>query len=223
MDLGESVDLGESWWCPHAIPMVCCSECQFFAQDLLAAMSIEVVAVAISQCRHIASFRVAAGGAPLMSPLQKVVTTAVQRQAVRSQKPILPRLLESLRRFYSALQKHDAATMVQLLQGACAAVPVGASLINEHLTSLSQADGKLGSLREGKSMLPRHVARTVRHSYNAYPILPPAQPFADITKNLTELAPNMAALSADLEEPPEALAKAAIQGQWAKLGLGDDG
>ena len=72
-------------------------------------------------------------------------------------------------------------------------------------------------------MLPRHVARTVRHSYNAYPILPPAQPFADITKNLTELAPNMAALSADLEEPPEALAKAAIQGQWAKLGLGDDG
>ena len=162
---------------------------------------------------------------PLTPLLSSMVTAAVRRQSTmpKATTPVLPRLLDALRRFYGTLQKHEGYSMTHLLRSA-ASFPGGAALVNKHLASLTMvAGGEAGSLRAGKHMLPRHFVNTVQHSLNAYPVLSPAQPFIDVRKNHTVMAPHMAELSAGLEEPPEALARAVVEGRWAVLGLGDEG
>lgn len=201
-------------------------------------MCIEVATAAVSQDSLAAMFRHPANAldrdASLVVPLQKMLVAASRRLLADATSPILPRLLESLHRFYHTLQKGDSRVNLHSVLDVCASISGDSSqqeislLITNHLTSLTvPLEGTHeGKLRQGKSMLPllpRHMASISLNTLSSYPVLPPSQPFAEIRRNLTDLAPNMAALAVDLEEAPPPLALALTESRWAALGLGEEG
>ena len=53
---------------------------------------------------------------PLKNSLEQLVASAVRRQSLDTSTPVLPRLPESLRRFYGALQKYGGRSIVEVLQ-----------------------------------------------------------------------------------------------------------
>ncbi|KAL1504486.1 hypothetical protein AB1Y20_010891 [Prymnesium parvum] len=209
-------------------------------QDLLAAMALEVVSVAVSQDRLGAIFEapteeLEASRSPksaLRKPLEQLLVAAVHRQSLDCKSPILPRLPESLRRFYHVLQKCAGRSLMEVLLIAGGQIPDWAASVNHHLGTLSKASdirGRVrstggGTFRLGVDMLPRFPANpSTAHSRNAYPILPPAQPFVDIYENriiqVDEVQPHVF----DLELAPDWIARALFENRTAKLALGEEG
>ena len=212
-------------------------------QDLLAAMALEVSTVAITQPSLAWMFKLSdrpAEGPPpeepaLKAPLELVVRAAVERLSAPSPIGPLPRLLEALRRLYGGLQKHGGSSMIQLLQGVCTgddSAKDSADKVNAHLVILAKPTNRLedwnaapppGLLKAGLPEINTAELATTRSYRNAYPILPPAQPFSIVPSSIVSREILGKAPTMGLKEAPQPLRAALLERRWAELTLARSG
>ena len=120
--------------------------------DLLAAMSLEVIAVSVTSAGLLPHFlnpgaSAAAGAPPGMEPaslerplrvrLEKLVAIAIERHAQPYPLPPLARLPDAVRRLYSTMDRYGGTLLIEMLQ-ANAMDEAGVRAVNRHLLVLPE-------------------------------------------------------------------------------------
>ena len=120
--------------------------------DLLAAMSLEVIAVSVASAGLLPHFlhpgaSAAAGAPPGMEPaslerplrvrLEKLVAIAIERHAQPYPLPPLARLPDAVRRLYSTMDRYGGTLLIEMLQ-ANAMDEAGVRAVNRHLLVLPE-------------------------------------------------------------------------------------
>jgi hypothetical protein len=193
-------------------------------------MALEVIAVAISHPRLGGIFHPEHPTGSMKVALQDMVCAAVyrvQQKPSETRQPTLPRLPEAICRVYAALQKYGGMQrMAKVLRDTCGACGLDANIvIQEHLQYVAKwatkgRNGVPADIEETRKLLPLHRVNMVQHSHNAYPVLPPLQPFIKITSNvMTGPRANIDGLL----EAPEPLRSAILLGRSPGLAMGNEG
>lgn len=165
--------------------------------DLLAAVSLEVVAVSISQplilplygARYSSGSNSDGAIRGLKATFQGLISAAIQRTSSMGSISPHPRLQDAIRQLYGALQRHSDHLLVQALQSH-ASNEEAISSVNHHMACVLRATrpSVLAPLRR----LPRVGAAAVV-SRLSYPVLPTSQSFDEVCENTPLHSDNAAA------------------------------